>query len=298
MSFGAAITGAATGGLMNAGGGVASSALNWYYTRQAAQLKYKYDQKYAENTPTWNKTGYEKAGLNPMLAMGNANSAAQSGMNMGGNMASGSGLGELGTAAIGSAAGVAGLLNALKDNEKKDAEIENLKAQTSLTEASADIENQKAMSGYGTQQGYEIAARVQNLTESANLTREQAMKVVAESDNIRAQLESINLGNELLKAKIIGQDTTNSKSAIELERSVMNLEALRTVLKDNPDILADAISGKLGSEAKQAAKTISEILKNYGTAGSKLSEFLPVGRLGKLVDKLFDIIKIPGKSKK
>lgn len=46
--------------------------------QQAAQLNYKYAKKSAKNSPLWNRAGLEKAGYNPMLAVQNATSGANS----------------------------------------------------------------------------------------------------------------------------------------------------------------------------------------------------------------------------
>lgn len=79
MGFGAMLGGAAAmQGIQDSSEGMkllGSTALNYYMTRKQAKLNYEYAQKYAENTPSWNVTGLEKAGLNPMLATGAANSA-------------------------------------------------------------------------------------------------------------------------------------------------------------------------------------------------------------------------------
>lgn len=46
--------------------------------QEQARLNYKYAQKSAENSPTWNRQGLETAGYNPMLAVQNATSGANS----------------------------------------------------------------------------------------------------------------------------------------------------------------------------------------------------------------------------
>lgn len=45
---------------------------------EQARLNYQYAQKSAENSPTWNRQGLESAGYNPMLAVQNATSGANS----------------------------------------------------------------------------------------------------------------------------------------------------------------------------------------------------------------------------
>lgn len=60
----------------------ASSFKQFKYQRelqkQAAKLNYQYAQKTAENSPSWNRQGLEAAGYNPMLAVQNATSGANS----------------------------------------------------------------------------------------------------------------------------------------------------------------------------------------------------------------------------
>lgn len=46
--------------------------------KQAAKLNYEYAEKTARNSPTWNRAGLETAGYNPMLAVQNSTSGANS----------------------------------------------------------------------------------------------------------------------------------------------------------------------------------------------------------------------------
>lgn len=49
-----------------------------YAMQRQAELNYEYSQKSAENSPSWNRKGLEAAGYNPMLAVQNATSGANS----------------------------------------------------------------------------------------------------------------------------------------------------------------------------------------------------------------------------
>lgn len=64
-------------------GDIGSAMLGQYYNkknmRDQAKLQYKYAQRYALNSPTWNVQGLRDAGLNPMLAVSN-------GVNLGANI--------------------------------------------------------------------------------------------------------------------------------------------------------------------------------------------------------------------
>lgn len=53
--------------------------------RQAAKLNYQYAQKTALNSPSWNRSGLESAGYNPMLAVQNATSGVNSSFTSPGN---------------------------------------------------------------------------------------------------------------------------------------------------------------------------------------------------------------------
>lgn len=70
----AGIVSAGIGALGNILGGLGSNALSSYQAQQLAEyqakLNYKYAKKSAVNMPTYNRQGIEKAGYNPMLALG------------------------------------------------------------------------------------------------------------------------------------------------------------------------------------------------------------------------------------
>lgn len=123
IAAGAGISGA--GSILNS---VGSSALSWYYAKKAAALQYKYQEKLAKNQPSWNVSGLEKAGLNPMLA---THGPAGGGLNVnapiGGDM-------KLGAAALEGASAAAGISNVLADKKKKEAEAEAIRTQAKAAE--------------------------------------------------------------------------------------------------------------------------------------------------------------------
>ncbi len=118
------------GGALGTANSLGSSALGWYYSKKAAERNYKYSEKFAKNTPSWNVAGLEKAGLNPMLAAGaNATSGAGSvgvGAPSGGNF-------DVNTALEGAATG-ASIANTLADKNKKDAEAKAITKQADAAE--------------------------------------------------------------------------------------------------------------------------------------------------------------------
>lgn len=79
--WGAAI-GAIGGAAIGAFSSNSSSYKSYKYARklqeQAARLNYDYAQKSALNSPSWNRFGLESAGYNPMLAVQNSTSGANS----------------------------------------------------------------------------------------------------------------------------------------------------------------------------------------------------------------------------
>lgn len=68
--------------LMSFAGNLLGSTLSFRRQKQLmehqAALNYNYGHLTAENSPTWNRTGLEKAGYNPMLAVQNATSGVNS----------------------------------------------------------------------------------------------------------------------------------------------------------------------------------------------------------------------------
>lgn len=77
MSIGEALLGALGAG-GNILGSLMSTAQQKSLAKYQAKLNYKYAEKSARNTPTWNRAGLENAGYNPMLAVQNATSGANS----------------------------------------------------------------------------------------------------------------------------------------------------------------------------------------------------------------------------
>lgn len=66
------------GFLSNALNQMMSEASNKRLQENQAKLNYQYAEKSALNQPTWNRSGLESAGFNPMLAVQNATSGANS----------------------------------------------------------------------------------------------------------------------------------------------------------------------------------------------------------------------------
>lgn len=70
------------GAIGNVVGGLASNSLSAYKAQKLAEyqanLNYKFAKKSALNSPTWNRTGLENAGYNPMLALSNLTGAQSS----------------------------------------------------------------------------------------------------------------------------------------------------------------------------------------------------------------------------
>lgn len=76
------VAGTLLGGAIGAGSSVAGAGLSFKHQKQLAshnaELNYKYAEKSARNQPIWNRAGLESAGYNPMLAVQNATSGANS----------------------------------------------------------------------------------------------------------------------------------------------------------------------------------------------------------------------------
>lgn len=76
------VAGSLLGSAIGAGGSVAGAGLSYKHQKQLsehnAKLNYQYAEKTARNQPIWNRAGLESAGYNPMLAVQNATSGANS----------------------------------------------------------------------------------------------------------------------------------------------------------------------------------------------------------------------------
>jgi len=102
-----------------------------------ARLNYQYAEKYARNNATWNRAGLESAGFNPMLAVQNATSGANSSWASGAH--ADSPITDYGTSTIANAQSVKRL-----DNETKIAES-TVKANEATAENQlADAANKRA----------------------------------------------------------------------------------------------------------------------------------------------------------
>lgn len=66
------------GGASNAVGAMLSYGQQKKLAKYNAKLNYEYAEKSARNSPTWNRVGLESAGYNPMLAVQNSTSGANS----------------------------------------------------------------------------------------------------------------------------------------------------------------------------------------------------------------------------
>lgn len=123
MGLAAGAGGAALGALGNFAGNAANSALGWYYSKKAADLNYQYQEKLANNQPSWQVAGLEKAGLNPILA---THGSYSGGLNVTSPVGGDS---KIGQAALEGAGAAAGIANMLADKRKKDAEAKAVKMQ-------------------------------------------------------------------------------------------------------------------------------------------------------------------------
>lgn len=74
--------GSIAGSLIGAGGSVSGAGLSYKQQKalqaNQAKLNYEYAEKSSLNQPTWNRAGLESAGYNPMLAVQNSTSGANS----------------------------------------------------------------------------------------------------------------------------------------------------------------------------------------------------------------------------
>lgn len=123
-----AIGGAALGAMGNMAGSASNSAMGWYFSKKAAALNYKYQERLAKNQPSWNVAGLEKAGLNPILA---TNAPHSGGLNVASPVGGDSKLGASMLEGAGTAASIA---NVLADKKKKDAEADAIKTQAKAAE--------------------------------------------------------------------------------------------------------------------------------------------------------------------
>ena len=249
MSLGA-LAGSIAGGLLGSAGSPAQSALGWYWSKKAAALNYKYQQKLAENRPSWQREGLERAGLNPILAANSAAGAAGGGLNVttptGGDPAAGG---------IAAAASVAGIASAFAQKDKT-------KQETKLAEASTMGRNVETMGQY---------------IENEN-KKKTGQLIEAQTSRERAQTEYFsNLSNK----------TFNEDYNIQLENIVKAAKTLgfQNFIKENPDAIKEAIAGEYGARAQALAKEISLIAENWSKVASNATDLIPLKKiLGSLVN--------------
>ena len=124
----AAGAGALLGAAGNHAGTAANSAIGWYFSKKAAALNYKYQERLAKNQPSWNVAGLEKAGLNPILA---THGPTGGGLNVSTPLG---GESKAGNAMLEGAGTAASIANVLADEKKKRAEADAIKKQAKAAE--------------------------------------------------------------------------------------------------------------------------------------------------------------------
>lgn len=242
MSLGAiaaAAGGALAGGLFNQAGSAANSALGWYFSKKAAKLNYKYQQKLAENRPTWNRVGLEKAGLNPILAANGGAGLGGAGLNVTTPIVGDS---KLGSSMVEGAGAMAGIASAFAQKDK-------LKAETKLTKE--------------TTKGQQLEN--QNKIKTGKILDVQAEKELNQSDYYRN-----------LSQKTFSEDMNlQYENMINSAKS----HSFQQFVKENPTALQDALEGEYGAKAQAVAERISAIAKNWSSVASNATDLIPVKKL-------------------
>ena len=255
MSLGAiaaAAGGALAGSLFNQAGSAANSAMGWYFSKKAAKLNYQYQQKLAENRPTWNRVGLEKAGLNPILAANGGAGVGGAGLNVQTPIVGDS---KLGSSMVEGAAAMAGVASAFAQKDK-------LKAETDLTKE--------------TTRGQKLEN--QNKIKTGKILDVQAEKELNQSDYYRN----------------LSQKTFSEDMNLQYENMINSAKShsFQEFVKENPMALREALAGEYGAKAQAAAKTISEIARNWSSVASNATDLIPIK---KLITSLLNTI---GKAKK
>ena len=235
----AAAGGALAGSALNQLGSAANSAMGWYFSKKAAKLNYKYSQKLAENRPTWNRVGLEKAGLNPILAANGGAGAGGAGLNVQTPIVGDS---KLGSSALEGAGAMAGIASAFAQKDK-------LKAETKLTKE--------------TTKGQQLEN--QNKIKTGKILDVQAEKELNQSDYFRN-----------LSQKTFSEDMNlQYENMINSAKS----HSFQQFVKANPTAIQDALEGEYGAKAQAVAKQISEIAKNWSSVASNATDLIPVKKL-------------------
>lgn len=194
--IGSALIGSA-GSLLGAN---ASSKKQYKYQsalqRQAAKLNYEYAEKTARNSPTWSRAGLESAGYNPMLAVQNATSGANSSWTSAGNA----------TAPDYAGAISQGISNAQSFQRLKN-ETKTADTQAKANEATAENQASQAMNNI--EENKYIGDK--RKAEISNLTGDTALKE-AQIDNMKKQIELGQMG-------IIVQQEANAINAENNKRN-------------------------------------------------------------------------------
>ena len=147
---------------------------------QAAELNYNYNKKYtkwsSKNTPSYNRAGLEKAGYNPLLALGNIGGSSSLGTV---TSAGSAGMPDYGEAVNNAFQA----LNYKKEKEQQEATIDNINQDTKLKEM----------------QGEDLSQDVY-MKEYMNQYREEYTNL---------DLESKRLQNDLINANALGRYLDN-----------------------------------------------------------------------------------------
>lgn len=174
--------GAIGGALIGALGSNASSKKQYKYQSalqaQAAKLNYDYSLKSAENMPTYTRKGLESAGYNPMLAVQNSTSGANSSWTSAGNA----------TAPDYAGAISQGVANAQSFQRLKN---ETIQAETQSKANEATAENQISQAMNNIEENKYIGEK--RKAEISNITGDTALKE-AQIDNMKKQIELGQMG--------------------------------------------------------------------------------------------------------
>lgn len=211
--FGSSALGAAASGLTS----ILSFSQQKKLQENQAKINYQYAEKSARNSPSWNRAGLESAGYNPMLAVQNATSGANSSWTSGGQASTSDFVG-------GIESGVNNVMSYI-----------NAKNQTAQTESQvqtneATAENQRAEAANKRAENPFIPKR-----EAANLGKigAETSKIDAETDHYRAMIDNMKQRLELERElgfmgldvqregnRIGAYNATTSRKSYDLQREM------------------------------------------------------------------------------